>query len=66
MRTSYCVLSIAGSVALQSLLDVLEESCRYFKTADGRWAACVSRLGLRQEGGAKVSSVLVQTSSIAS
>ena len=61
VRTSYCVLSIAGSVALQSLLDVLEESCRYFKTADGRWAACVSRLGLRWEGGRGKSQFCVGT-----
>ena len=44
VRDSCCVLLSTGSIALQSLLDVLEESCRYFKTADGRWVAW---LGLR-------------------
>ena len=50
MRASHCVLLSAGSVALQSLLDVLEESCRYFKTTDGRWVACVGWASDGREG----------------
>ena len=34
MVTGSCLHT--GSVALQPLSDVIEESCRYFKTADGR------------------------------